>query len=104
MLPPLWRYGKEEEKLMAEHTAYPVCLYEFEDGKAIRLLPICSHCYHTASLDPWLCSHSSCSVCRHQVVSHHQLVDIAIERASFSRLSNSRDRWRGRPWVVREYQ
>ncbi|KAK3232187.1 hypothetical protein Dsin_004068 [Dipteronia sinensis] len=41
-----------------------ICLREFEDGDAIRVLPGCKHEYHVHCIDEWLCSHSSCPICR----------------------------------------
>ncbi|QCD90910.1 E3 ubiquitin-protein ligase [Vigna unguiculata] len=41
-----------------------VCLGEFEEGEKLRRLPECMHCFHVACIDTWLCSHSSCPVCR----------------------------------------
>ncbi|TXG49762.1 hypothetical protein EZV62_025637 [Acer yangbiense] len=41
-----------------------ICLREFEDGDDIRVLPGCKHEYHVHCIDEWLCSHSSCPICR----------------------------------------
>lgn len=41
-----------------------VCLNEFEDEETLRLLPKCSHVFHTDCIDSWLVSHSTCPVCR----------------------------------------
>ncbi|GAB2235664.1 hypothetical protein Droror1_Dr00026097 [Drosera rotundifolia] len=43
----------------------PVCLSGFgNNGKEIRQLSLCKHMFHGACIDKWLCSHSSCPVCR----------------------------------------
>ncbi|KAK3232188.1 hypothetical protein Dsin_004069 [Dipteronia sinensis] len=41
-----------------------ICLSEFNDGEAIRLLPECQHSFHVPCIDMWLVSHSSCPLCR----------------------------------------
>ncbi|KAJ8484373.1 hypothetical protein OPV22_016858 [Ensete ventricosum] len=41
-----------------------VCLGEFEDDDVLRLLPRCSHLFHTDCIDVWLASHVTCPVCR----------------------------------------
>ncbi|KAK3034393.1 hypothetical protein RJ639_033664 [Escallonia herrerae] len=41
-----------------------VCLCEFEDGEAVRVLPKCLHPFHVPCIDMWLYSHSSCPLCR----------------------------------------
>ncbi|KAM7513760.1 hypothetical protein LguiA_003343 [Lonicera macranthoides] len=42
----------------------PVCLSAFVDGEEVRQLNVCNHSFHVACIDTWLCSHSSCPVCR----------------------------------------
>ncbi|URE13882.1 E3 ubiquitin-protein ligase [Musa troglodytarum] len=41
-----------------------VCLSEFDDDDEVRLLPRCSHLFHTDCIDVWLASHVTCPVCR----------------------------------------
>lgn len=41
-----------------------VCLSEFEDCDALRLLPKCDHVFHPDCIDAWLASHVTCPVCR----------------------------------------
>nr|XP_004238534.2 E3 ubiquitin-protein ligase ATL15 [Solanum lycopersicum] len=41
-----------------------ICLNEFEDAEALRLLPKCSHVFHPNCIDAWLFSHITCPVCR----------------------------------------
>ncbi|KAK3154939.1 hypothetical protein QOZ80_2BG0196860 [Eleusine coracana subsp. coracana] len=45
-----------------------ICLAEFEDGQAMRVLPQCGHAFHAACVDTWLRSHSSCPSCRRVLV------------------------------------
>jgi len=41
-----------------------VCLEKFEDEESLRLLPKCSHVFHTECIDEWFKSHSTCPLCR----------------------------------------
>lgn len=41
-----------------------VCLCEFEDDDALRLLPHCDHVFHLDCIDAWLEAHVTCPVCR----------------------------------------
>ncbi|GFP95230.1 RING-H2 finger protein atl13 [Phtheirospermum japonicum] len=41
-----------------------VCLCEFESEDKLRLLPKCSHAFHMECIDTWLLSHSTCPLCR----------------------------------------
>ncbi|XP_031282695.1 RING-H2 finger protein ATL11-like [Pistacia vera] len=45
-----------------------VCLNEFEDDETLRLIPKCSHVFHTDCIDAWLASHNTCPVCRANLV------------------------------------
>ncbi|EFJ05380.1 hypothetical protein SELMODRAFT_412609 [Selaginella moellendorffii] len=47
----------------------PVCLIDFgEEDKRIRVLPGCGHGFHTECIDMWLFSHTSCPVCRRELL------------------------------------
>ncbi|WCJ29128.1 RING/U-box superfamily protein [Euphorbia peplus] len=41
-----------------------ICLSEFEDEDALRLLTVCYHIFHQECIDLWLKSHKTCPVCR----------------------------------------
>ncbi|KAK6779302.1 hypothetical protein RDI58_021486 [Solanum bulbocastanum] len=45
----------------------PVCLTAFIDGEEVRQLMKCKHIFHFSCIDKWLCSKSSCPVCRASV-------------------------------------
>eukprot|EP01018_Ginkgo_biloba_P000211 Gb_04643 [translate_table: standard] len=40
------------------------CLCEFEKNEKGRMLPRCSHSFHTECIDMWFHSHSTCPLCR----------------------------------------
>ncbi|KAG8367675.1 hypothetical protein BUALT_Bualt16G0097600 [Buddleja alternifolia] len=46
-----------------------VCLCEFELEDELRLLPKCSHAFHMNCIDTWLLSHSTCPICRANLLS-----------------------------------
>lgn len=45
-----------------------VCLKDFEDDEALRLLPECGHCFHRDCIDMWLFSHTTCPLCRRSLL------------------------------------
>ncbi|KAI4307441.1 hypothetical protein L6164_030630 [Bauhinia variegata] len=45
-----------------------VCLNEFQDDETLRLIPKCNHVFHPDCIDIWLSSHSTCPVCRANLV------------------------------------
>ncbi|RLM75237.1 RING-H2 finger protein ATL74 [Panicum miliaceum] len=51
-----------EAAAAAEECA--ICLAEFEEGEAVRVLPPCGHGFHAACIDKWLRGHSTCPSCR----------------------------------------
>lgn len=45
-----------------------VCLNEFEDDATLRLIPKCSHVFHPECIDAWFAAHTTCPVCRANLV------------------------------------
>nr|KYP32435.1 RING-H2 finger protein ATL3B [Cajanus cajan] len=41
-----------------------ICLEEFGDGEAVKVIPQCGHVFHPQCIDTWLEAHVSCPVCR----------------------------------------
>lgn len=41
-----------------------VCLVAFDATDTLRLLPICSHAFHSNCIDEWFLSHITCPLCR----------------------------------------
>lgn len=54
---------------LVEGTECSVCLTEFEEDEAVRLLPKCNHAFHIPCIDTWLSSHTNCPMCRAGIVS-----------------------------------
>ncbi|KAJ7562061.1 hypothetical protein O6H91_03G053600 [Diphasiastrum complanatum] len=66
---PIFVYSKENENGKAAMEC-SVCLSEFQENETGRLLPKCGHSFHTACIDMWFGSHSSCPLCRTSVGEH----------------------------------
>lgn len=49
-----------------------VCLCEFEDDETLRLMPPCCHVFHADCVDVWLSDHSTCPLCRADLVLNQQ--------------------------------
>ncbi|KAG7643140.1 Zinc finger RING-type [Arabidopsis suecica] len=49
-----------------------VCLCEFEDDETLRLMPPCCHVFHADCVDVWLSEHSTCPLCRADLVLNQQ--------------------------------
>ncbi|XP_038985045.1 RING-H2 finger protein ATL13-like [Phoenix dactylifera] len=45
-----------------------VCLCEFKADDKLRLLPKCSHAFHLDCIDTWLLCHSTCPLCRRNLL------------------------------------
>uniref|UniRef100_A0ACD5ZDF9 Uncharacterized protein n=1 Tax=Avena sativa TaxID=4498 RepID=A0ACD5ZDF9_AVESA len=60
-------------------TAWPsssecaICLAEFAEGEAVRVLPRCGHGFHVACVDAWLRTHATCPSCRANIVAEEPL-------------------------------
>ncbi|MED6173970.1 hypothetical protein PIB30_064633 [Stylosanthes scabra] len=55
--------------------ACAVCISEFEDEETLRFIPKCSHVFHPTCIDAWLLSHSTCPLCRADLVPTQHDVD-----------------------------
>uniref|UniRef100_A0A0E0L035 RING-type E3 ubiquitin transferase n=1 Tax=Oryza punctata TaxID=4537 RepID=A0A0E0L035_ORYPU len=45
-----------------------ICLGLVQVGEVVRRLPACKHLFHVECIDAWLSSHSTCPICRADVV------------------------------------
>ncbi|XP_076881690.1 uncharacterized protein LOC143529893 [Bidens hawaiensis] len=52
-----------------------VCLCEFSPHDKLRLIPVCSHAFHTHCIDTWLLSNSTCPLCRVNLNTESALTD-----------------------------
>ncbi|CAA0841238.1 RING-H2 finger protein ATL57 [Striga hermonthica] len=60
---PLVAYGGDGRHRGAAGGC-PICLTEFEEGEAVKLIPYCGHVFHDGCIDTWLASHMTCPLCR----------------------------------------
>lgn len=58
----------KEHKIGKGALECAVCLCEFEDGETLRFIPKCDHVFHPDCIDAWLSSHTTCPVCRANLV------------------------------------
>ncbi|XP_057491939.1 E3 ubiquitin-protein ligase ATL6-like [Actinidia eriantha] len=67
---PIFRYSEVKELKMGKGSALEcaVCISEFEDHEKLRLIPKCHHVFHFECIEFWLASHSTCPVCRADLV------------------------------------
>ncbi|KAL7153981.1 hypothetical protein ABFS83_04G204400 [Erythranthe nasuta] len=60
---PLVAYGgAAAERPMIDDC--PICLSEFREREAVKLIPYCGHVFHPGCIDTWLASHVTCPLCR----------------------------------------
>ncbi|KAL0339156.1 UNVERIFIED_CONTAM: RING-H2 finger protein ATL60 [Sesamum angustifolium] len=45
-----------------------ICLSDVRGGDRYRKLPECGHCFHALCIDAWFKSHSTCPLCRTQMI------------------------------------
>ncbi|KAL1549630.1 RING-type E3 ubiquitin transferase [Salvia divinorum] len=66
---PTFSYSEvKDHKIGKGALECAVCLNEFEDDETLRLLPKCDHVFHPDCIDAWLASHTTCPVCRADLV------------------------------------
>ncbi|CAN8235428.1 unnamed protein product [Cochlearia groenlandica] len=66
---PTFRYSTVKTlRIGKEALECAVCLNEFEDDETLRLIPKCCHVFHPGCIDAWLMSHSTCPLCRANLV------------------------------------
>ncbi|XP_010543042.1 PREDICTED: RING-H2 finger protein ATL57 [Tarenaya hassleriana] len=58
---PVYPYTKGAKQKIEDCA---ICLSDFEDGEAVKVIPYCRHVFHVACVDTWLSSHVSCPFCR----------------------------------------
>ncbi|XP_042387758.1 probable E3 ubiquitin-protein ligase ATL44 [Zingiber officinale] len=64
---PLVLFSAATTKLAWSAKRCSICLMEFAEGDALRVLPACSHGFHGQCVERWLASKGSCPNCRRRV-------------------------------------
>ncbi|KAK5775682.1 hypothetical protein PVK06_043603 [Gossypium arboreum] len=59
-----------------------VCLSEFEDDEALRVIPKCCHVFHLDCIDAWLAYHVTCPVCRAKLSPDSDDIALPVELGS----------------------
>lgn len=65
---PVMVYENAGVMKMVNVNECPICLGEYQQGEELRILPRCSHGFHVKCIDKWFLSHSSCPICRQQLL------------------------------------
>ncbi|GJN18766.1 hypothetical protein PR202_gb05963 [Eleusine coracana subsp. coracana] len=65
-LPVVLVYSASGTKLAGAAAECAICLAEFVDGDAVRVMPACGHGFHARCIERWLAGgrRSSCPTCR----------------------------------------
>ncbi|KAL1200439.1 RING-H2 finger protein ATL38 [Cardamine amara subsp. amara] len=67
---PAFLYSEVKERRIGKGgVECAVCLCEFEDNETLRLMPICCHVFHADCVSVWLSDHSTCPLCRMDLLS-----------------------------------
>ncbi|KAH7433178.1 hypothetical protein KP509_07G057600 [Ceratopteris richardii] len=64
---PLVAYSSSKKKGSIAECV--VCLTDFEEGETLCQLPKCKHVFHKDCIDMWLCTHTTCPLCRRSLIS-----------------------------------
>lgn len=66
---PTFLYSEVKERRIGKGgVECAVCLCEFEDDETLRLMPNCCHVFHADCVSVWLRNHSTCPLCRVDLV------------------------------------
>mmetsp|Transcript_12427 Transcript_12427/g.35944 ORF Transcript_12427/g.35944 Transcript_12427/m.35944 type:complete len:483 (-) Transcript_12427:464-1912(-) len=78
--------GQAHAHQSPEQDPCGVCQEEYSTGESCRRLP-CGHCFHEHCILPWLESHNTCPVCRHELPT--QDPEYEARQAEHDRQSNA---------------
>jgi len=85
----VWKYKRNEG--LVEGTECSVCLNEFQEEEALRLLPKCNHAFHVPCIDTWLRSHTNCPLCRASIVSSSVSSEAPVSNSEQENASSARN-------------
>ncbi|KAI4334315.1 hypothetical protein L6164_019026 [Bauhinia variegata] len=58
---PVFKYHRDVKQPQLDCA---ICLSEFQEGEALKVIPYCEHVFHPECIDMWLASNVTCPVCR----------------------------------------
>ncbi|KAF9626368.1 hypothetical protein IFM89_032784 [Coptis chinensis] len=66
---PTFEYSEVKDLRQEKHgLECAVCLSEFQETDTLRLITVCNHAFHPECIDIWLGTHTTCPVCRRDLV------------------------------------
>lgn len=69
---PVTQFNKksesDKEKQGDKSSECAICLGEYEDDEWVKTIPNCFHVFHESCIDTWFQTHSSCPLCRLDVL------------------------------------
>ncbi|XP_068639080.1 E3 ubiquitin-protein ligase ATL6-like [Aristolochia californica] len=87
---PMFQYSVvKDRKLDKSSSECAVCLNEFKAEDTIRLLPRCNHVFHLVCIDAWLTDHTTCPICRSDLLQGPPDADVSTghEGGKFSEVN-----------------
>ncbi|KAK2433832.1 E3 ubiquitin-protein ligase ATL6 [Trifolium repens] len=56
-----------------------ICLEEFGECDAVKMIPFCKHVFHPECIDTWLSKHVTCPICRCVIMNEHVGIRSTVE-------------------------
>ncbi|KAK2380190.1 E3 ubiquitin-protein ligase ATL6 [Trifolium repens] len=56
-----------------------ICLEEFGECDAVKMIPFCKHVFHPECIDTWLSKHVTCPICRCVIMNEHGGIRSTVE-------------------------
>ncbi|XP_062221210.1 probable E3 ubiquitin-protein ligase ATL45 [Phragmites australis] len=87
-VPPAFAYDDPESSSKSGgSTLCAVCLEDVQRGETVRRLPACEHLFHKECVDMWLHSHTTCPLCRCELLPRRHAAKTATVAAAAAQSS-----------------